>query len=109
LNSKEWVLTILNHKEADRTPLTNRFTPEIASQLAGILGMDYYGIRRKSCSLKRKSKAKALRIPYRRITSKLKQSTRLTLRLDAANRALIHASWISSVIHRVSITGRTSW
>ena len=41
MNSKERVLTILNHKEADRIPMTNRFTPEIADQLADILGMDY--------------------------------------------------------------------
>ena len=41
MNSKERVLTILNHEEADRIPLTNRFTPEIAGQLAAILGMDY--------------------------------------------------------------------
>jgi len=41
MNSKERVLTILNHQEADRIPVTNRFTPEIANQLAAMLGMDY--------------------------------------------------------------------
>jgi len=39
MNSKERVLTVLDHKPADRVPITNRYTPEIASELAHILGV----------------------------------------------------------------------
>jgi len=39
MNSKERVLTVLDHKAADRVPITNRYTPEIASQLAKIVGV----------------------------------------------------------------------
>ena len=39
MNSKERVLTVLDHKPADRVPVTNRYTPEIASQLANIVGV----------------------------------------------------------------------
>ena len=37
--SKERVLTVLEHKPADRVPVTNRYTPEIASELARIVGV----------------------------------------------------------------------
>lgn len=37
---KERVLTALEHKKSDRVPVTNRFTPEIAGQLARILAID---------------------------------------------------------------------
>jgi hypothetical protein len=40
MNSKERVLTVLDHKPADRVPVTNRYTPEIAAQLARIVGVD---------------------------------------------------------------------
>ncbi len=39
MNSKERVLTVLNHKPADRVPITNRYTPEIAAELARIVGV----------------------------------------------------------------------
>jgi len=39
MNSKERVLTVLDHKTADRVPITNRYTPEIASELANIVGV----------------------------------------------------------------------
>jgi len=39
VNSKERVLTVLDHKPADRLPITNRYTPEIASELARIVGV----------------------------------------------------------------------
>lgn len=41
MNSRDRVLTILDHKEADKVPVTNRFTNEIACQLAKVLGIDY--------------------------------------------------------------------
>jgi len=40
MNSKERVLTVLDHKPADRVPVTNRYTPEIAAELARIVGVD---------------------------------------------------------------------
>lgn len=40
MNSKERVLTVLDHKPADRVPVTNRYTPEIAAELARIVGID---------------------------------------------------------------------
>ena len=39
MNSKERVLTALDHKPADRVPVTNRYTPEIAAELARIVGV----------------------------------------------------------------------
>ncbi len=39
MNSKERVLTVLDHKPADRVPVTNRYTPEIAAELARIVGV----------------------------------------------------------------------
>jgi uroporphyrinogen decarboxylase len=39
MTSKERVLTVLDHKAADRVPVTNRYTPEIASELARIVGV----------------------------------------------------------------------
>ena len=41
MNSRERVLTILDHQKADMIPVTNRFTPEIAHELARILNLDY--------------------------------------------------------------------
>ena len=40
MNSKERVLTVLDHKPADRVPVTNRYTSEIAAELARIVGVD---------------------------------------------------------------------
>ena len=40
MNSKERVLTVLDHKPADRVPVTNRYTPEIAAELGKIVGVD---------------------------------------------------------------------
>ena len=39
MNSKERVLTVLDHKPADRVPVTNRYTPEIAAELAHIVSV----------------------------------------------------------------------
>ena len=39
MNSKERVLTVLDHKPADRVPVTNRYTPEIAAEFARIVGV----------------------------------------------------------------------
>ncbi|UCB51548.1 MAG: hypothetical protein JSV10_06005 [Candidatus Zixiibacteriota bacterium] len=39
MNSKERVFTVLDHKPADRVPVTNRYTPEIAAELARIVGV----------------------------------------------------------------------
>ena len=39
MTSKERVLTAINHEAPDRVPVTNRFTPEIATQLADIVGV----------------------------------------------------------------------
>ena len=40
MNSKERVLTAIAHEVPDRVPITNRFTPEIASRLAEIVEVD---------------------------------------------------------------------
>lgn len=37
MDSRERVLTVLDHKTADRVPVTNRFTPEIAAELRTIV------------------------------------------------------------------------
>jgi hypothetical protein len=39
MNSKERVLTVLDHKPTDRVPVTNRYTPEIGAELARIVGI----------------------------------------------------------------------
>lgn len=39
MNSRERVLTALGHECPDRVPVTNRYTPEIAAQLAQIAGV----------------------------------------------------------------------
>ncbi len=39
MNPKERVFTALEHDKPDRVPVTNRFTPEIAENLADILGL----------------------------------------------------------------------
>jgi len=39
MTSKERVLAAINHEAPDRVPVTNRFTPEIADQLAQIAGV----------------------------------------------------------------------
>jgi uroporphyrinogen decarboxylase len=40
MNSKERVLTVVDHKPADRAPVTNRYTSEIARELARIVAVD---------------------------------------------------------------------
>ena len=40
MNSKERVLTVLEHRTVDRVPITNRYTTEIAAQLAQIVQVD---------------------------------------------------------------------
>ncbi len=40
MDPKERVFTALEHRTPDRVPVTNRFTPEIARDLATILGLD---------------------------------------------------------------------
>ena len=40
MNSKERVLTAIKHEAPDRIPITNRFTPEIATKLAQIVEVD---------------------------------------------------------------------
>ena len=41
MNSKERILTILNHEKSDMVPVTNRFTIEVSKELARILNLDY--------------------------------------------------------------------
>ena len=39
MNSRERVFAAINHEIPDRVPVTNRFTPEIAAELASIVGV----------------------------------------------------------------------